>query len=139
MKDVGKFPGRLALQQRVLPRYRAAFVYCLAEACTDGLFVFAGQPLAVEGIEQAASLQAAHLTPAQNLCFRDPSSKLFLCWQRGFVRWLEEVRPEALIVEANPRNLATRLAVRWMHRHGKPVVDGAGRLTAPWRLAAQSV
>jgi glycosyltransferase involved in cell wall biosynthesis len=132
VKKVGKFPGRLALQQRVLPRYRAAFVECLAESCREGLYVFAGQPLIVEGIEPAASLQAAHLTQARNLCFRDPSSKLFLCWQKGFTRWLEEVQPEALIVEANPRNLATRLAVRWMHRHGKPVVGwglGAPPLT----------
>jgi glycosyltransferase involved in cell wall biosynthesis len=116
------FHGRLALQQRVLPRYRTAFVDCLAQACAGGLYVFAGKPFAVEGIEPAANLQVALLTQAQNLCFRNPSSRLFLCWQRGFVHWLEEVQPEALIVEANPRNLATRLAVRWMHRHGKPVV-----------------
>jgi glycosyltransferase involved in cell wall biosynthesis len=132
LNDAEKFSGRLALQQRVLPRYRAAFVDCLAEACTDGLFVFAGQPLRVEGIEPANSLEVAHLTQAQNLFFRDPSSKLFLCWQRDFVRWLEEIQPEALIVEANPRNLATRLAIRWMHRQGKPVVGwglGAPPLT----------
>ena len=122
MDEIVKFSGRLALQQRVLPRYRTAFVECLAEACGDGLYIFAGQPLAVEGIEPAGSLHVAHLTQALNLCFRDPSSKLFLCWQKGFTRWLEEIQPEALIVEANPRNLATRLAVRWMHRHGKPAV-----------------
>ncbi len=137
MKDAEKFPCRLALQQRVLPRYRTAFVECLAEACGEGLYVFAGQPLAVEGIEPAASLQAAHLTQAQNLCFRDPSSRLFLCWQKGFTRWLEEVQPDALIVEANPRNLASRLAVRWMHRHGKPVVGwGLGAPPLAGALAA---
>ena len=122
MKDSQKFLGRLALQQRVLPRYRTAFVDCLAQACAGGLYIFAGESLPVEGIERAANLQVALLTQAQNLCFRDPSSGLFLCWQRGFVHWLEEVQPEALIVEANPRNLATRWAVRWMHRHGRPVV-----------------
>ncbi len=137
MNDAEKFPGRLALQQRVLPRYRTAFVERLAEACGDGLYVFAGQPLEVEGIEPAASLQAAHLTQARNLCFRDPSSKLFLCWQKGFTRWLEETQPEALIVEANPRNLATRLAVRWMHRHAKPVVGwGLGAPPLAGALAA---
>jgi glycosyltransferase involved in cell wall biosynthesis len=137
LNDAEKFPGRLALQQRVLPRYRTVFVECLAQACGDGLYVFAGQPLAVEGIEPAESLYAAHLTQARNLFFRDPSSKLFLCWQKGFTRWLEEVQPEALIVEANPRNLATRLAVRWMHRHGKPVLGwGLGAPPLAGTLAA---
>jgi glycosyltransferase involved in cell wall biosynthesis len=137
VKDSQKFPGRLALQQRVLPRYRAAFVDSLAQACAGGLYVLAGKPLAVEGIEPAASLQVAHLTQAQNLCFSNPSSKLFLCWQRGFVHWLEEVQPEALIVEANPRNLATRLAVRWMHRQGKPVLGwGLGAPPLEGALAA---
>jgi len=132
--EPGKFPGKVALQQRVLPRYRVAFLEALAESCSGGLYVFAGQPLAVEGIEPAESLQTAQPTRAQNLCFRDPSSKLFLCWQRGFVDWLAKIRPEALIVEANPRNLATRLAVRWMHQHGKPVVGwglGVPSLTGP--------
>ena len=125
-------PYRVALQQRVLPRYRLAFIEALAEACEGGLYVFAGQPLEVEGIESAEGLQVAHLTQAQNLCFRDPSSSFFLCWQRGFVRWLEKVQPQVLIVEANPRNLSTRLGVRWMHRHGKGVIGwglGAPPLT----------
>lgn len=115
----------------MLPRYRVAFLETLAEACAGGLYVFAGLPLEVEGIEPAESLQVAHLTRAQNLCFRDPSSKLFLCWQKGFVHWLEENQPEALIVEANPRNLATRRAVRWMHQRGKSVVG--------WGLGAPSI
>ena len=115
-------PGKVALQQRVLPSYRAAFIEALACACQGGLVVFAGQPLRVEGIEPAGGLQSARLTQARNHCFRDPSSKFFLCWQDGLLRWLEENQPAALIVEANPRNLATRLAVRWMHQRGKPVV-----------------
>ena len=135
--EPGKFPGRVALQQRVLPRYRVAFLETLAQACVSGLYVFAGQALEVEGIEPAESLQVAHLTRAQNLYFRDPSSKLFLCWQKGFVHWLEENQPVALIVEANPRNLATRLAVRWMHRRGKPVVGwGLGAPTVTGAMSA---
>jgi glycosyltransferase involved in cell wall biosynthesis len=137
MNEVDKFPGKIALQQRVLPRYRAAFVEALAEACQGGLTVFAGQPLKVEGIEPAAGLKIARLTQAHNRCFRDPSSKFFLCWQVGFVNWLEENQPEALIVEANPRNLATRLAVRWMHQRGKPVVGwGLGAPPISGQLAA---
>ena len=41
-----RFPGRLALQQRVLPVYRVPFVDTLADRCDGGLSVFAGQPLA---------------------------------------------------------------------------------------------
>jgi glycosyltransferase involved in cell wall biosynthesis len=70
----------------------------------------------------------------QNVCFGDPSSKLFLCWQPGFVDWLEKNQPAVLIVEANPRNLATRMAVRWMHQRGRPVVGwglGAPPIAGP--------
>jgi glycosyltransferase involved in cell wall biosynthesis len=73
----------------------------------------------------------------QNVCFGDPSSKLFLCWQPGFVDWLEKNQPAVLIVEANPRNLATRMAVRWMHQRGRPVVGwglGAPPIAGPLAL-----
>jgi glycosyltransferase involved in cell wall biosynthesis len=134
MLDSKKIPGKVALQQRVLPSYRVAFVEALAGVCRGGLEIFAGQPLRVEGIEPAGGLQIAHLTQAYNRCFLDPSSKFFLCWQEGFVHWLKEIQPDALIIEANPRNLATRQAVRWMHRQGKPVVGwglGAPPITGP--------
>ncbi|TLN00628.1 hypothetical protein FDZ74_16420, partial [bacterium] len=60
-------PGRLGLVQRVLPAYRAPFFDALAEACPDGLAVFAGQPRAVEMIEGSTALQVARLFPARNL------------------------------------------------------------------------
>ncbi|MBU0511088.1 MAG: glycosyltransferase [Chloroflexi bacterium] len=116
------FVIHLALQQRVLPAYRAPFFDMLADACDGGLSVFAGQPLPVEGIATADHLELARLTPARNLHFRDPSSSAYLCWQRGLTRWLDEWQPDALIVEANPRYLSTRLAVRWMHARGKPIL-----------------
>ena len=118
MVDSEKFQGKLALQQRVLPRYRIAFIEMLAEACAGGLEVFAGQPLEVEGIEPATGLQTARLTMAQNLCFSDPSSKLFLCWQKGFVKWLESVKPDALIVEAreSARDGEIVVANEWVNR-----------------------
>jgi len=131
---VVRYPGKVALQQRVLPRYRVAFIEALAESCLGGLIVFAGQPLPVEGIETAVGLQTARLTQVQNVCFRDPSSKFFLCWQSGFVDWLEKNQPAVLIVEANPRNLASRMAVRWMHQRGRPVVGwglGAPPIAGP--------
>jgi len=125
------FAIRLSLQQRVLPAYRAPFLDMLADACEGGLSVFSGQPLPVEGIATADDLKMAHYAPARNLHFRDPSSSAYLCWQRGLTRWLDEWQPDVLIVEANPRYLSTRLAVRWMHARGKPVLG--------WGLGAPSL
>ncbi len=130
------FPGKLALQQRVLPAYRATFLDTLAGACQGGLSVFAGPPLEVEGITPVYTLQHARLAHARNWYLKDPSSPLFICWQAGFLSWLSDWQPDALVVEANPRYPATRLAVRWMHRRGCPVVGwGLGAPPLSGRLA----
>jgi glycosyltransferase involved in cell wall biosynthesis len=134
--EVRQYNGRLGLQQRVLPAYRAPFFEMLSASCTQGLSVFAGKPLPKEAIVTADSLQAAKLVLARNRHWRDPSSAWFLCWQDGLLDWLEAWQPDALIVEANPRNLSTRLAVRWMHQHGRPVVGwGLGAPINTRRLA----
>jgi glycosyltransferase involved in cell wall biosynthesis len=116
------FRGRLALQQRVLPVYREEFFDLLAGSCEGGLSVFAGEPRLVEGIAVADQLHNAHYAAGRNLHFLEPSSRYYFCWQRGLVSWLEGCDPDALIVEANSRYLSTRLAVRWMHRCGRPVL-----------------
>ncbi len=36
------FPGKLGIQQRVLPAYRSVFFDAMAESCASGLSVFAG-------------------------------------------------------------------------------------------------
>jgi len=116
------FPGRLGLQQRVLPSYRAAFLDALAQVCQKGFSVFAGKPLTKEGIEPVEKLQIAQMVQAKNRYFLDPSSSLFLCWQNGFLHWLEEWQPDGLIVEANPRYPVTRQAISWMHHKGRMVI-----------------
>ncbi len=115
-------PCRLGLQQRLVPTYRAPFFELLAEACEGGLAVFAGQPLPQESVPTVHELQTARFTPAQNRHFRDPQSPLYLCWQAGLRSWLESWDPQALIVEANPRYLSTRRAIRWMRQRGRPVL-----------------
>jgi len=112
----------VALQQRVLPVYRALFFDLLARSCQGGLSVFAGQPLAIEGIPSAKSLGVAQHILADNWHFSDPSSKYYLCWQQGIIKWLETFDPHVLIVEANPRYLSNRLAIRWMKKRGRPVL-----------------
>lgn len=125
------FNGRLGLQQRVIPSYRALFLDRLANSCRGGLSVFAGEPLPDEGIDPIDRLDQAQLVQAKNRYFLDPSSAWFLCWQGGYLHWLDEWQPEALIVEANPRYLATRLAIRWMHQKGRKVIG--------WGLGAPSI
>ena len=116
------FQGRLAIQQRVLPAYRAPFFNLLASSCQGGLDVFAGQPHPVESILPASSLDKAGYTPTQNRHFGDPTAPYYLCWQPGFSAWLERWQPDVMIVEANPRYLSTPAAVRWMHSRNRPVL-----------------
>jgi glycosyltransferase involved in cell wall biosynthesis len=123
-----RFPGKLALQQRVLTAYRAPFFDVLAQACRGGLSVCAGLPRPQESIAVTNQLHFADYVSVQNKhLFQGP---IYLCYQRGLPDWLENCSPDALIVEANPRYLATPAAVGWMKRRGKPVL-GWGLGTPP--------
>lgn len=141
--SIGQFSGKLALQQRVLPAYRAPFFDALAEACSGGLSVFAGQARPEENIQQAEGLSVAQYQPARNRHFMSVQSPLYRCYQPGIIDWLEAWQPDALIVEANPRYPSTPAAIRWMHRMGKPVLGwglGAPDVTgrwAGWRLRSR--
>ena len=115
-----KFPGRLALQQRVLPHYRAPLFDLLAESCSQGLSLFAGQPRSVEAIKTAESLQVAQLVRAQNIHLLRGS--FYFCYQENIIDWLKKCDPDALILEANPRYLATPSAIKWMRSRGRPVI-----------------
>ena len=126
-----KYQGRLGLQQRVVPNYRVEFFDALAQACEGGLGVFGGIARPVEGIT-AGELHVAKQFPASNIHLL--SGPVYLCYQRGLIDWLEAWNPDALIVEANPRYLATGSAMRWMHARGRRVVGwglGAPLLTGP--------
>jgi glycosyltransferase involved in cell wall biosynthesis len=114
------FAGKLALQQRVLPHYRAAFFDLLASACDGGMSLFTGLPRPSEGITTTNQLQVADYHQGENIHLFNGT--LYLCYQRGLVDWLADWDPEALIVEANPRYLSTGSAVKWMHERGRPVI-----------------
>lgn len=116
------FPGRLAIQQRVLPTYRSPFLDNLAQSCEGGLSVFAGEPRPDEHIGTDNQLKYAVFHKAQNVHFLNVQSPFYYCWQKGLINWLDQWQPDVLIAEANPRYLRTRNAVRWMHRHGRPVL-----------------
>jgi glycosyltransferase involved in cell wall biosynthesis len=133
------FTGRLGIQQRVLPGYRAAFFDLLDGYCQGGVSVFAGQPLPEENTTPAKSLQRARLVPARNQNFLRTTSPIYQCWQRGLFEWLQDWQPQVLIVESNPRTPSTRWAVRWMHTRSRPVLGwglglpGIGGFLKSWR------
>lgn len=134
-------PLRLGLQQRVFPAYRAAFFDALGAAFDGGLEVFSGDPLPGEALGETGELHVAKHVRARNLHVgRGP---LLFYWQPGLIDWLERWQPDALIVEANPRNLSIPAARRWMHQRSRPVIGwGLGappgrnlpeRLLSGWR------
>ncbi|HEX2991563.1 MAG TPA: glycosyltransferase family 4 protein [Anaerolineales bacterium] len=117
---MNRFHGRLAVQQRVLPRYRVPFFDLLASACDGGMSLFSGLPRPEEGIATASRLQAARYRRGGNIHLL--RGAFYLCYQTGLIEWLEEWNPDALIVEANARYLSTPSAVKWMHRRSRPVL-----------------
>ncbi|MEW6284915.1 MAG: glycosyltransferase [Chloroflexota bacterium] len=126
------FPGKLAVQQRVLPTYRVPFFDLLASACSGGMSLFAGAPRPHEGITTASRLQVAHYCHGENLHLFDGA--LYLYYQKGVLDWLEEQNPDILIVDANPRCLSTSAVIRWMHKRQRPVIGwglGAPPLSGP--------
>jgi glycosyltransferase involved in cell wall biosynthesis len=126
---MNRFAGKLALQQRVLPVYRAPFFDLLASACDGGMSLFTGLPRDSEGITTTDQLNIAQYQQGKNVHLFGGS--FYLCYQRGLIDWLEEWNPDALIVEANPRYLSTSSAVKWMHKQDKPVIG--------WGLGASPV
>lgn len=113
------FKGKLGLQQRVLPGYRVPFFDLLAGHCEGGMSLFAGQPRPIEMIAGGTTQIAKHVE-AKNIHLFGGS--FYLCYQRNFIQWLEEWNPDTLIVEANPRYLATPAAVKWMQARGRRVI-----------------
>ena len=125
------FPHRLGLQQRVLPSYRVPFFDLLAQSC-ESMSLFAGQARPVEMIASGKP-QIAKYVEAKNIHLF--SGTFYFCYQQNFINWLEETNPDALILEANPRYLATPSAVNWMHKRGRKVLGwglGAPKRGGTW-------
>lgn len=117
---MNRFPGKLAVLQRVLPNYRVPFFDLLASACDGGMSLFTGSPRPVEGITTADNLQTASYTQGENVHLFD--GRFYFCYQKGLLEWLKKENPDALIVEANPRYLSTPAAVYWVQKQNKPVI-----------------
>jgi glycosyltransferase involved in cell wall biosynthesis len=127
-----RFSGKLALQQRVLPSYRAPFFDLLASTCEGGMSLFTGLPRPSEGITTTDRLQIANYQLGKNIHLF--SGSLYLCYQLGLIDWLKNWNPDALIMEANTRYLSTSSAIRRMHAFGRPVIGwglGSPPLSGP--------
>ena len=125
---------KLAVQQRVLPVYRAAFFDLLAESCRDGLSVFAGIPRPGEALGAEGELKKAVYAYAENMHMG--RGRIYACHQRNILTWLERWDPGVLVAEANPRYLSTPSAVRWMKERNRPVIGwglGVPPGTGFWR------
>lgn len=115
-----KFTGRVGLQQRVMPYYRVPLFEMIGQKCPGGLSVFAGYPRPIEKIEISETIQNAQFIHAEN--WHLFSGGIYLCWQQNLMKWLSNWNPDVLIMEANPRYLATPGAIRWMHHRNRPVI-----------------
>jgi len=122
------FSGKLVIQQRVLPAYRAPFFDALAKRCEGGLVVYAGRPRSDESIDLARELHHTRWQVANNIHISKVGHPAYFLLQPGFTAWIMKENPDGLIVEANPRYLCTPKAVRWMHAVSRPVLG--------WGLAA---
>lgn len=124
---MNNFPGKVGVQQRVLPGYRVPFFERLALRCTNGLELFAGEARQEENIVAGERLEVATHIEAQN--FHVGRGRFYFCWQRGYRRWLKHANPDILIAAADPRILSSYLAIRYMHSRGRPVIGwGLGTL-----------
>jgi glycosyltransferase involved in cell wall biosynthesis len=123
------FAGKLAIQQRVLPSYRVPFFDILAQQCTQGAVLYAGQARKSEMIQSAQKTNVIEWHQGKNLHIL--KSPVYLCWQTGNLDWLKEKNPDVLITEANPRYLSTDRLIRWMHANHRPVIG--------WGLGAPPV
>ncbi len=81
--------------------------------------LFAGMARAEESVK-AGKLQIANYKLGENVHLFDGA--FYLCYQKGLFHWLEDWNPDTMILEANPRYLATPTAVKWMHAHGRKVI-----------------
>ena len=122
-------PLHIGIQQRVLPVYRVPFFDKLAENYLGKVSVFYGLPRNHEMLETNAVPQIALHVRGRNLHLF--SGQFYLCWQFGFMQWLQSWQPDVLIMEANPRYPSSRCAIRWMKAHHRKVIGwGLGSPTS---------
>lgn len=113
-------PMKLGLQQRIFPAYRQEFFELLAMSCEGGFSLFSGDAEEWEHVSPSTTLTKGTYVQAKNVHLG--KDKYYFCYQQNLIRWLKKTMPEALVLEANPRYLSSRLGIRWMQKQNKPVI-----------------
>ena len=113
-------PLKIGIQQRVLPSYRVPFFNMLAESYDRGVSVFYGTPRKAEMLNINVIPEHAESFRGKNLHFF--AGRFYLCWQAGLMKWMYAWNPDVLILEANPRYLSSKGAIRWMKRKKRKVI-----------------
>lgn len=113
-------PIRLAIQQRVIPAYRAPFLELLSSQPNLELGVFAGAPRENERINYVKQISHVDFQFSSNIHILNGG--FYFCVQPSFKNWIRNWNPNILIVEANPRYLSTTGVVKWMRKNSKSVL-----------------
>lgn len=113
------FHGTLCVRQRILPKYRVPFFERLAERCTGGFVLIAGQPEESEAISVSGSLSSGRLIRLENRVLLSGVFKSYV--QRGLLDALDSISADVFVTEANPRFRDMGSAVRAMRQRGVPV------------------
>lgn len=111
---------RLAIQQRVIPAYRAPFLELLATHPDLKVGVFAGEPKESEQIKIIKNLKGIDYQLSNNFHLFD--GIFYICLQPEFKKWVVNWEPDVLIVEANPRYRSTPSVIQWMKKKNKLVL-----------------
>lgn len=112
------FEGRIGVLQTVLARYRVPLFETIAARCTRGLSLHAGREAA--GVDPGGEIASGELS--SGAVRHTLGGPLTLHRVEGTRDWLERTDPDAVITEANPRNLSSHAAIEWMHKRGRPAL-----------------
>jgi len=126
---------KVALQQRVIPNYRVPFFEKLGKQPEIELSIFSGLPRPKEMVAIATNISDAKYVLGKNIHLFD--NRFYICLQPGIHQWLREFNPDVVILEANPRYLSSRKAIRWIKNSGKGLIgwglgvpDRSGKLNS---------
>jgi len=111
---------KVALQQRVIPNYRVPFFEKLGQRPEIELSIYSGLPRPQEMIEIAKNISDVKFVTGKNIHLFD--KRFYVCLQPGIHQWLRKFDPDVVILEANPRYLSSRKAIRWIKKRGKGLI-----------------
>lgn len=113
------FDGTVLVRQRSLPSYRKPLFEELARRCKRLVLVTSRSPTEESMIEsdqwdggQWIRLKGCSLGKGVALVY----------WQQGLIDVVNEMKPDIILTEANPRFLDTGKLRRWTQKHHKPLV-----------------